>query len=110
MSRSKDALGPRAKIAVLVPSTNTIVQPDFDDLRQALKLAGVKGVTNHVSRIAIPNMDIADDAGFAKLQEIIPRLLSKAEVGVSSGARVDAIDIMTPESKLCPMTCLTGDR
>ena len=28
--------------------------------------------TNHVARIAIPNMDIADDAGFAKLQEIIP--------------------------------------
>ena len=44
MSRSRDALGGRAKLAVLVPSTNTIVQPDFDDLRQALKAAGVRGV------------------------------------------------------------------
>mmetsp|Transcript_12966 Transcript_12966/g.36965 ORF Transcript_12966/g.36965 Transcript_12966/m.36965 type:complete len:273 (+) Transcript_12966:91-909(+) len=70
--RSKDALGGQAKIAVLVPSTNTIVQPDFDDMRQALKLAGVTGVTNHVGRITIPNMDISTDEGFAKLQELIP--------------------------------------
>lgn len=70
--RSQDVLGARAKIAVLVPSTNTIVQPDFDDIRQALKAVGVDGITNHVGRIAIPNMDIGDDEGFAKLQKIIP--------------------------------------
>ena len=38
-----DALGYRAKFGVLGPSTNTIVQPEFDDLR-------VPGVTNHYSR------------------------------------------------------------
>jgi hypothetical protein len=43
-----DVLGWRKKFAVLGPSTNTIVQPDFDDLRPA-------GVTNHYSRIFTPN-------------------------------------------------------
>jgi len=68
--RSKDVLGWRAKIAVAVPSTNTIVQPDFDDIRAAL--GPDSGVTNHVSRIMIPNMQIGDDKGFAELQRRIP--------------------------------------
>jgi maleate isomerase len=46
--RSKDSLGPRMKFGVLGPSTNTSVQPDFDDLRP-------HGVTNHYSRILVPN-------------------------------------------------------
>ena len=44
----RDVLGWRAKLAVMAPSTNTIVQPDFDDLRPG-------GVTNHYSRIFTPN-------------------------------------------------------
>lgn len=55
-----DHLGYRKKFGVLGPSTNTIVQPDFDDLR-------VRGVTNHYSRIAIPNNPVADNEGFLKL-------------------------------------------
>jgi maleate isomerase len=43
-----DALGYRRKLAVLAPSTNTIVQPDMDDMRPL-------GVTNHYSRIFTPN-------------------------------------------------------
>ena len=43
-----DHLAYRKKFGTLGPSTNTVVQPDFDDLRPA-------GVTNHYSRIAIPN-------------------------------------------------------
>lgn len=43
-----DSQGWRKKFGVLGPSTNTIVQPDFDDLR-------VPGVTNHYSRIFTPN-------------------------------------------------------
>jgi maleate isomerase len=43
-----DILGWRAKFGVLGPSTNTVVQPDFDDLRPV-------GVTNHYSRIFTPN-------------------------------------------------------
>lgn len=43
-----DALGYRLKLGVMAPSTNTIVQPDLDDMRPA-------GVTNHYSRIFTPN-------------------------------------------------------
>lgn len=59
-----DHLGYRKKFGALGPSTNTIVQPDFDDLRPA-------GVTNHYSRIAIPNDPVTDDASFLKLVENI---------------------------------------
>lgn len=46
--RNADAQGYRYKFGVLGPSTNTIVQPDFDDLRPM-------GVTNHYSRIVVDN-------------------------------------------------------
>jgi maleate isomerase len=49
---SRDALGWRCKFAVVAPSTNTIVQPDMDDLR-------VEGVTNHFGRIYVPNMKVS---------------------------------------------------
>ena len=52
-----DALGWRAKFGVLGPSTNTIVQPEFDDMR-------VPGVTNHYSRIVIENADAVSDETF----------------------------------------------
>jgi maleate isomerase len=52
-----DALGWRAKFGVLGPSTNTIVQPEFDDLR-------VPGVTNHYSRIVIQNASAISDETF----------------------------------------------
>jgi maleate isomerase len=45
---SPDVQGWRRLFGVLGPSTNTIVQPDFDDMR-------VPGVTNHYSRIFTPN-------------------------------------------------------
>lgn len=59
-----DALGWRRKFAVLVPSTNTVVQPEFDAMRPA-------GVTNHISRIRIPNMPLQSDADFQLLVERI---------------------------------------
>jgi maleate isomerase len=59
-----DALGWRKKFAVLIPSTNTSVQPEFDDMRPA-------GVTNHVSRIRIPNIALQSDADFDRLIDLI---------------------------------------
>lgn len=59
-----DALGGRRKFAVLVPSTNTVVQPEFDGMRP-------QGVTNHISRIRIPNMTLASDADFRRLVDLI---------------------------------------
>ena len=59
-----DSLGWRKKFAVLIPSTNTSVQPEFDGMRP-------EGVTNHVSRIRIPNSPLANDGDFRKLVENI---------------------------------------
>src|SRR5690606_9220021 len=59
-----DSLGWRAKVGVLVPSTNTSVQPEFDSMR-------VPGVTNHISRIAIPNIALNNDDDFNRLIELI---------------------------------------
>jgi maleate isomerase len=59
-----DALGWRRKFGVLGPSTNTIVQPDFDDMRPF-------GVTNHYSRIFTPNADAVSNESFRKGAELI---------------------------------------
>lgn len=59
-----DALGWRRKFAVIAPSTNTSVQPEFDDMRP-------RGVTNHFARIWIPDDPIHDDADFEQLMENI---------------------------------------
>lgn len=59
-----DALGWRSKFGVLIPSTNTSVQPEFDAMRP-------EGVTNHISRIRIPNIPLNDDADFERLIAMI---------------------------------------
>lgn len=59
-----DALGWRRKFAVIAPSTNTSVQPEFDDMRP-------DGVTNHFARIWIPDDPIHDDADFEQLMRNI---------------------------------------
>jgi len=60
----KDVLGWRRLFGVLGPSTNTIVQPDFDDLR-------VPGVTNHYSRIYTPNVEGVTNDTFISATKVI---------------------------------------
>ncbi len=59
-----DVLGWRRLFSVLGPSTNTIVQPDFDDLR-------VAGVTNHYSRIYTPDVENVTDDTFISATQVI---------------------------------------
>jgi maleate isomerase len=59
-----DALGWRRKFGVLGPSTNTIVQPDFDAMKPL-------GVTNHYSRIFTPNADAVSNESFRAGAELI---------------------------------------
>jgi len=59
-----DVLGWRCKFGVLGPSTNTIVQPDFDDMRP-------RGVTNHYSRIFTPNANAVSNESFRAGAEVI---------------------------------------
>lgn len=55
-----DHLGYRLKFGVVGPSTNTIVQPDLDDMRPV-------GVTNHYSRIEVPDMPVNSGEDFLRL-------------------------------------------
>jgi maleate isomerase len=73
-----DVLGWRKVFGVLGPSTNTVVQPDFDDLR-------VPGVTNHYSRIIVQNPTALSDADFLR--------------------GTDAIDAATHDAVRAVMTC-----
>ncbi len=74
-----DTLGWRAKFGVLGPSTNTIVQPEFDDMR-------VPGVTNHYSRIVIKNASaISNESFMAGTLEIDNNVIDAVE-GVLSCA------------------------
>lgn len=59
-----DSLGWRRKFGVIAPSTNTTVQPEFDRMRPP-------GVTNHFSRIVIPNMPLRSDEDFERLMQAI---------------------------------------
>lgn len=55
-----DSLGYRMKFGVIAPSTNTSVQPEFDDMRPV-------GVTNHFSRIKIHDNPVNNDEDFNNL-------------------------------------------
>jgi maleate isomerase len=66
-----DSLGRRAKFAVLAPSTNTSVQPEFDAMRPW-------GVTNHHSRLVIPDVRVTDDRSFMAMMDAIRAALFPA--------------------------------
>jgi maleate isomerase len=66
-----DALGWRLKLGVIAPSTNTIVQPEFDAMRPP-------GVTNHFGRIHIPNDPLRGDDDFARLIDTVRREMMAA--------------------------------
>jgi maleate isomerase len=66
-----DSLGYRLKLGVVAPSTNTSVQPEYDGMRPP-------GVTNHFSRIHIPDEPIRDDRDFGQLMDNIRKQLMTA--------------------------------
>src|SRR5439155_1518595 len=72
-----DSLGSRAKFGVLAPSTNTSVQPEFDAMRPW-------GVTNHHSRLIIPDTRVTDDASFMAMMDNIRNALFPALEAVLS--------------------------
>lgn len=59
-----DSLGWRRKFGVIAPSTNTSVQPEYDDMRP-------QGVTNHFCRAWIPDDPVESDEDFVQLVENI---------------------------------------
>jgi len=63
-----DSLGFRMKFGVVAPSTNTSVQPEFEAMRPY-------SVTNHFSRIHIPDDPVRNDADFDQLMHNIRKEL-----------------------------------
>jgi maleate isomerase len=59
-----DRLGYRLKIGIVIPSTNTTVQPETDSMRPI-------GVTNHIGRIHIPDLPLSNDTEFEQMVEAI---------------------------------------
>ncbi|MGE0876926.1 MAG: hypothetical protein AB7O31_19875 [Burkholderiales bacterium] len=72
-----DSLGWRRKFGVLAPSTNTSVQPEYDAMRPV-------GVTNHFSRIVIPDSKVSDDKSFMVMMDNIRGALMPALDAVMS--------------------------
>ena len=77
-----DALGPRAKLGVIAPATNTIVQPEFDAMRP-------RGVTNHMHRMVIPDTPVGSETEFAAMM---------AQVRAATEAAVDVLMSCSPMS------------
>lgn len=61
-SPTTDTLASRAKIAAVVPATNTVVQPEFEAMRP-------QGVTNHVTRMYLPPRPYDDMEVYRKALE-----------------------------------------
>lgn len=59
---STDVLASRGKVAVVVPATNTVVQPEFEAMRPP-------GVTNHVTRMYLPPRPYDDMEVYRKALE-----------------------------------------
>src|SRR5579859_5499169 len=57
-----DRLGYRLKLGIVIPSTNSIVQPETDAMRPP-------GVTNHISRIHIGDLPLTNDIEFERMVE-----------------------------------------
>lgn len=70
-AESRDGLGWRCKFGVVTPSTNTIVQPEYDDMR-------FPGVTNHLARMYIPDDPVQSDDDFNELIRRIDAALDGA--------------------------------
>ena len=66
-----DSLAARAKFAVLAPSTNTSVQPEYEAMRPW-------GVTHHHSRLVIPDTRVSDDRSFMAMMHNIRAALLPA--------------------------------
>jgi maleate isomerase len=59
-----DTLGWRMKVGVIVPASNTVVQPEFDRMRP-------RGVTNQTMRVNIPDTPVGSDEDLAAITQKI---------------------------------------
>lgn len=87
----RDILGWRRKFGVMGPSTNTVVQPDFDMMRPA-------GVTAHYSRIFTPDSNAISNESFRAGAELI---------GANTLAAVRSVMTCNPDYLVMGMSAVT---
>jgi maleate isomerase len=76
-----DRLGFRAKIGIVVPSTNTVVQPECEALRP-------RGVTNHIGRLTVKERPLITEQAF--LEHV-------AAMREGIGAAIDQVVTLAPD-------------
>jgi maleate isomerase len=86
-----DVRGHRALFGVLGPSTNTVVQPDFDDMRPW-------GVTNHYSRIVVEDAQAISDESF---------MAGTLEISRNTIAAVEGVLTCNPDYLVMGMSAVT---
>lgn len=86
-----DSLGFRKKFGIIAPSTNTVVQPEFDALRP-------RGVTNQLGRIFVHDRLLKSDDDFIKFMD---------EVGAGLMDAVDLIMTCEPDCLILGMSAAT---
>lgn len=86
-----DALAPRLKLGVIAPASNTIVQPEYDDMRPP-------GVTNQMARVLIPDTPVETESEFAAMM---------AQVRASIEAAVDVAMACSPGALIMGMSAET---
>jgi maleate isomerase len=85
------SLGWRRKFGVVAPSTNTSVQPEYDDMRP-------RGVTNHFSRIMIPDTPVRSDAEF---------LIMMNNIRTATESAIDCVMTCQPDYVIMGMSAET---
>jgi len=86
-----DSLGPRLKVGVVVPSTNTSAQPELEALRP-------HQVTNHIGRMVIGDDSMVDEPGFDHVMHSIRNSTHPAIKSVVSCNPDTVIIGVSPES------------
>lgn len=86
-----DVLGWRALFGILGPSTNTVVQPDFDDMRPP-------GVTNHYSRIVVQDASAISDETF---------MAGTMEISKNTVDAVEGVKTCSPDYLVMGMSAVT---
>jgi maleate isomerase len=90
-SRGPDNLGFRKLFGVLGPSTNTVVQPDFDAMRPY-------GVTNHYSRIIVDDAQAISDESF---------MAGTMEIDANTASAVKGVLSCRPDYLVMGMSAVT---
>ena len=101
-----DVLGWRCKFGTIGPSTNTVVQPDFDAMRPP-------GVTNHYSRIYTPNAAALSNempsAALGPAEDDTIIVIAPEPVAVPAEREDNAVDDEQPAHTGSVITARSGD-